>query len=195
MEMPPEVRIGLISLAVVSVIGLLLFIFDDRPELAAAIRRLLAGRAPDDMSSVDTQERPSAAGATSLANDPDIGLQPVATPRKATNDGLALGGLGDSFANDLGDITPAEARAIIRQQARAEAIVAILKAAEAGKVKSAGDQAGLIEAVAGGARTSRPGTLYALLKAAVDELRGKQRPEYVGEMIARVEREVAGESR
>jgi hypothetical protein len=69
-------------------------------------------------------------------------------------------------------------------------VVAILRAAEAGKVKSAGDQAGLIEAVAGGARTSRPGTPYTLLKAAVDDLRGKPKPEYIGDMIDRVQREV-----
>ncbi|MDQ2997460.1 MAG: hypothetical protein M3R61_10440 [Chloroflexota bacterium] len=147
------------------------------------------------MSSVKPQNGPIAAGATDLAKSANDGLQPLATPRKPANDGLALGGLGDVFANDLNDITPAEVRTIIRQQARAEAIVAILKAAEASKVKSAGDQAGLIEAVAGGARTSRPGTPYALLKAAVDELRGKQRPEYVGDMIARVKREIAGEQR
>ena len=90
-------------------------------------------------------------------------------------------------------LPPAEARAIIPQQACAEALVAILRAAEASKVKSADDQAGLIEAVAGGARTSRPGAPYMLLKAAVDELRGKTRPEYVGDMIARVQREVAKE--
>jgi hypothetical protein len=130
---------------------------------------------------------------TVLANAPKDGLQPIAMLRKAANDGLALGGLGDLAANGLEDITPAEVRAIIRQQARAEAIVAILRAVEAGKVKSAGDQAGLIEAVAGGARTSRPGTPYILLKAAVDELRGKARPEYIGDMIERVHREVAKE--
>jgi hypothetical protein len=156
---------------------------------------LVTDNPPDNMSSDpdedDTQER----GATGLANNSDDGLQPIAMPRKAANDALALGGLGDVAANDLSDITPAEARAIIRQQARAEAIVAILRAAESGKVKSAGDQASLIEAVAGGARTSRPGTPYTLLKIAVDELRGKARPEYVGDMIARVQREVTAEQR
>jgi hypothetical protein len=120
------------------------------------------------------------------------GLHPIAMPRQDANDGVALGGFGELAAKVLGDITPAEARAIIRQHARAEAIVAILRAAEVGKVKSAGDQAGLIEAVAGGARTSRRGTPYVLLKVAVDELRGKARPEYVGDMIERVHREVAG---
>lgn len=44
MEMPPEVRIGILSFAVVGVIGILLLVFGDRPELAAAIRRLFAGR-------------------------------------------------------------------------------------------------------------------------------------------------------
>jgi hypothetical protein len=128
---------------------------------------------------------------TDLANDSKDGLQPIAMPRKAANNALALGELGESVAKDLGDITPAEARAIIRQQARAEVIVAILRAAEAGKVKSVGDQAGLIEAVAGGARTSRPGTPYTLLKVAVDELRGKAQPQFVSDMIERVQREVA----
>jgi hypothetical protein len=154
----------------------------------------LKGWRPSHMSSGNTQDSSSAAGATGLAKSAGEDLQPLAMPRKPANDGLALGTLGDNLANDLGDITPAEARAIIRQQARAEAIVAILRAAEANKVKSAGDQAGLIEAVAGGARTSRPGTPYALLKASVDELRGKQRPELVGEMIERVQREVAREA-
>jgi hypothetical protein len=181
MDMPPEVRIGLISAGVVVTIAVLLLVFGDRPELAAAIRRRLAGRTPDDMSSATDRDDSHERGASGLANDPHTGLHPVATPRKA--------------ANDLSDITPAEARAIIRQQAHAETIAAILRAAESGKVKSAGDQAGLIEAVAGGARTSRPGTPYTLLKAAVDELRGKARTEYVGEMIERVRREVAGESR
>ncbi len=145
------------------------------------------------MVSDDTVTVPHEPGTTDLANDSNDGLQPIVMLRKTINDALALGGLGDVAANDLGDITPAEARAIIRQQARAEAIVAILRAAEAGKVKSAGDQAGLIEAVAGSARTSRRGTPYLLLKVAVDELRGKVRPEYVGDMIERVQREVAKE--
>jgi hypothetical protein len=150
-------------------------LFHWRPSIMASDNNLAAGHDPS---------------TTQLANDSNDGLQPVAMPRKATNDGLALGGLGDLAANGLEDITPAEARAIIRQQARAEAIVAILRAAETGKVKSAGDQAGLIEAVAGSARTSRKGTPYMLLKVAVDELRGKARPEYVGDMIERVHREV-----
>lgn len=77
----------------------------------------------------------------------------------------------------------------------AGAIVAILRAAESGKVKRAGDQAGLIDAVAGGARTSRPGSPYTLLKRAVDELRGKARPAYVGDMLARVQRAGADEAR
>lgn len=112
------------------------------------------------------------ASATALAGEGENALQPIATLSKPANEDLALGGLDMLAANGLGDITPEEARAIIRQQTRAEAIVAILRAAEAGKVKSAGDQAGLVEAVAGGARTSRPGTPYMLLKTLVDELRG-----------------------
>ena len=148
---------------------------------------------PSIMARGDTLSARHDPSTTQLANDSHDALQPIAMPRKATNDNLALGGLGDLAANDFGDITPAEARTIIRQQARAEAIVAILRAAEAGKVKSPGDQAGLIEAVAGSARTSRRGTPYMLLKAAVDELRGKARPEYVGDMIERVHREIAKE--
>jgi hypothetical protein len=148
---------------------------------------------PSIMASGDISTARQDPSATHPANDSNDGLQPIAMPSKAANDGLALGGLDDLAANGLDDITPAEARAIIRQQARAEAIVAILRAAEAGKVKSAGDQAGLIEAVAGGARTSRLGTPYMLFKAAVDELRGKARPEYIGGMIERIQREVAKE--
>jgi hypothetical protein len=145
---------------------------------------------PSIMASDDTSTARQNSSTTQLANDSSNGLQPIAMLRKPANDDVALGGLGDLAANDLGDITPAEARAIIRQQARAEAIVAILCATEAGKVKSTGDQAGLIEAVAGSARTSRQGTPYTLLKVAVDELRGKTRPQYVGDMIERVRREV-----
>src|SRR5687768_12263020 len=66
------------------------------------------------MSSGGTQDSASAAGATGLAKSASEGLQPIATPCKPTNDDLALGALGNNFANDLGDITPAEARAIIR---------------------------------------------------------------------------------
>jgi hypothetical protein len=36
--------------------------------------------------------------------------------------------------------------------------------------------------------------LYTVIGASVDELRGKARPEYVGDMIARVQREVAEEA-
>jgi len=42
----------------------------------------------------DTRKR----AATRLANDPDDGLQPLAMPRKAANDDVALGGLGDVAA-------------------------------------------------------------------------------------------------
>ncbi len=128
-------------------------------------------------------------GASPLAQDVAEGLQPLATPCKPANDGLARQEFGARPANDLSDITPAEARAIIRQQARAEAIVAILKAAEAGKVKSAGDQAGLIEAVVGGSRTSRPGTPYMALKAVVDELRGKSKVVFYDDLREKIEAE------
>ncbi len=132
---------------------------------------------------------PLEAGASALDSDPAEDLQPLATPCKAANDSLARQELDARSANDLSDITPAEARAIIRQQARAEAIVAILKAAEAGKVKSAGDQAGLIEAVAGGSRTSRPGTPYMALKLIVDELRSKPKVVFYDELRQKIEAE------
>ena len=149
-----------------------------RPSIADVIMSRLWGAAG-----------PAEDSARGLAQDLAKGLHPIATPRKPANEGLALGGLGERAVNDLGDITPAEARAIIRQQARAEAIVAILKAAEAGKVKSAGDQAGLIEAVAGGARTSRPGTPYMALKVIVEELRGKSKPVYYDDLRQKIEAE------
>lgn len=130
------------------------------------------------MSRLQGSAGPIESGARGLAASPAEGLQPVAMPCKGANVGLARQALDDHAANGLDDITPAEARAIIRQQARAEAIVAILKAAENGKVKSAGDQAGLIEAVSGASRTSRAGSPYTALKAVVDDLRGKNGPRY-----------------
>lgn len=143
----------------------------DRPLSHPSIAGIVMSRLLDRIGTIG-------GGATVLANPEESGLQGVAMERNAPNDPLAGQALGAAPANDLDDITPAEARAIIRQQARAEAIVAILKAAEAGKVKSASDSAGLIEAVSGAARTSRPGSPYTHLKTVVDDLRGKPKPQY-----------------
>jgi hypothetical protein len=82
---------------------------------------------PAIMASADTLTARQEPSTSRLANDSHGGLQPIAMPGKAANDNLTIGELGDLAAKDLGDITPAEARAIIRQQARAEAIVAILR--------------------------------------------------------------------
>jgi hypothetical protein len=138
----------------------------NRPKLADVI-----------MSRLYAWSTQNGGNASTLADRPENGLHPIATPRKPAKNELTSQGLDDDPANDMGDITPVEVRAIIRQQARAEAIVLILKAAQAGKIKSPGDQAALIEAVSGASRTSRPNSPYSHLKLVVDDLR-KDGPRY-----------------
>jgi len=172
--MPPEIRVGLISLAVVSVIGLLIFIFDDRPELAAAIRRRLAG--PSDMSSTHA-DRPSK---ESVADH---------LPITATSLGQRSATTGNAVNTLLpGNVLPEEAREIIRYQAKVEALSALISA---GKVP----QTEGIELVFDCKRSGRADSPYGKARAAVQAQLGPARPEFVGDMIARVQSEVAEEAR
>lgn len=109
-------------------------------------------------------------------------VQPIAMSSNAVN---------NQVIGDAGDTIPAEYRAAIRYQAQAEAIAALL---DAGLLTN---QAKAIETVYRVSRTakSRPDTPYQKALQLVERLRARQRPELVGDMIERVKREVAAETK
>jgi hypothetical protein len=175
MDMPPEVRIGLISAEVVATIAVLLLVFGDRPELAAAIRRRLAGRTSDDMSSTDAE---------STAEEPIA----APLPATATNDGQRIAMPGNAVNAELpGNVLPEAAREIIRYQVKVEDAVKLIQSGKIGQTE-------VIELVFNCKRSGRADSPYGKARAAVLAQLGPVRPEYVGEMIERVQREVAEEA-
>ncbi len=179
MDMPPEVRIGLISAGVVITIAILLLVFGDRPELAAAIRRRLAGHTSDDMSS-DAPDPPSREAGDERVPHQVSGPAPVRVEPNPDDTEPVPGATGAGAIDT-------NARDIIRASLIAELL-------DSGLLTNR-DKAICQAFRCSKASSSRPDAPFQVALRLVEQHRAKARPEYVGEMIERVEREVAGESR
>lgn len=115
--------------------------------------------------------------------------RPIAAPlpATATDGGQGLAKPGNGVNAELpGNVLPEEAREIVRFQAKVEAVIAIMESGKVGQVEA-------IERIFGVKRSGRPDSPYARARAAVEAQSKPARPEYVGEMIDRVQREVAAE--
>jgi hypothetical protein len=144
-----------------------------RGELA---RLFLVENAPRDMSSGAYDRRANRAVAAPL-------------PATSTDDRQRIGMPGNAVNAELpGNVLPEEAREIVRFQARVEAVIAIVESGKLGQTEA-------IERIFGVKRSGRPDSPYARARAAVEAQQKPQRPELVGEMIERVQREVAAEGR
>lgn len=113
--------------------------------------------------------------------------RPVADPLPATStiEAQRVAMPGNAGNAELpGNVLPEAAREIVRFQAQVEAVIAIVESGKVGQTEA-------IERIFKCKRSGRPDSHYAKARAAVEAQQKPQRPEYVGDMIARVEREVA----
>jgi len=140
-----------------------------RGELA---RLFLVYDEPPVMSNGGARDASSDSIADHLPATRAIGGQGIAMPGKAVNAELP------------GNALPEAAREIVRFQARVEAVIAVVGSGKVGQVEA-------IERIFVCKRSGRPDSPYGRARAAVEAQSKPQRRELVGEMIERVEREVA----
>lgn len=111
----------------------------------------------------------------------------VADPLPATStiDGQSIAKPGNAVNEELtGNMLPEAAREIIRFQTRVEDVIAVVESGKLGQVEA-------IERIFKVKRSGRPDSPYARARAAVEAQMKPQRRELVGDMIERVQREVA----
>lgn len=110
-------------------------------------------------------------------------------PATSTNGGQGIATPGNAGNAALpGNALPEAARDIVRFQARVEAVIAIVESGKVGQVEA-------IERIFGCKRSGRAESVYARARAAVEAQIQPAPVEYVGDMVKRVQSEVAGESR
>jgi hypothetical protein len=110
-------------------------------------------------------------------------------PATSTDSGQRIAMQGNAVNTELpGNLLPEAAREIIRYQQRVEDAVKIIQSGRVGQTE-------VIELVFNCKRSGRADSPYAKARAAVQAQLGPARPEYVGDMIERVQREVAAEQR
>jgi hypothetical protein len=172
----------------------------DRQAIDIAARRQPAGWSargelarlflvPVDMLSTEADRHPQKGVDRSDWQLSATALPGIAMGNNDDNAGLTNNAGNASAGNVQLDILPTEIRDMIRFQAKAEAVADLMNAG------IVGNQAKTIEAVFHCARasSSRPESTYQKALGLITRLAKPAKPEYVGDMIARVEREVAKE--
>lgn len=110
-------------------------------------------------------------------------------PATSTNGGQGIATQGNAGNAELpGNALPEAARDIVRFQAKVEAVLAIVESGKVGQVEA-------IERIFSCKRSGRAESVYARARAAVEAQTTPARPELVGDMIERVQREVLEERR
>lgn len=127
----------------------------------------------------------SSVGGESTSKEPVAGRLPATS----TEGGQRIAMLGNAVNEELPvNVLPEAVREIIRYQVRVEDAVKLIQSGKIGQTE-------VIELVFNCKRSGRADSPYGKARAAVLAQLGPARPEYVGDMIARVNREVAEESR
>lgn len=139
----------LVPIGMALLLGIVILIWGDRPELAAAIRARFAERVADDMSTPDAGAAPAAAVAPAPATTTTQAGQRIAMRNNADNAALP-----DNVA------LPEDARAIVRFHAQVEAVIAVVETGKIGQTEA-------IERIFRCSRSSKPESVYAQARDAV----------------------------
>lgn len=110
-------------------------------------------------------------------------------PATSTNGGQRIATQGNAGNTELpGNALPEAAREIVRFQAKVEAVLAIVESGKVGQVEA-------IERIFVCKRSGRAESVYARARAAVEAQIQPAPVEYISDLRARVEREIAAETK
>lgn len=166
--MPPLIQALLIFVPFLIIVAACSLYFSGYPERQARVRRWISGSVM------------SSDAARLHAHSPVADRLPATSP----NDGQGIAKPGNAVNAELpGNALPEQLRAIVRFQSKVEAVIAIVESGKVGQTEA-------IERIFECKRSGRADSVYSRAHAAVVAQMGPVKPEYVGDMIERVRREV-----